>query len=235
MTACPNPTKSRYATFAAAESAARRVALRVEAPLRPYECACTWWHLTKNEPEVLPRVEDAPQHVVERLNAIPDIDFREVVAADVRGEGDLEERAALRHPRNQKRWQRQLGQLIGDIEQQLRDRRSDKSLTGHDWRKKANAHRESLTIRSTECRRLRAEVHEELMRRGDSRRRDAETAAAMGATPKELRAHAGELAIHRLITEHREEFERYLTEEYRAFGLEIPDRFAKWAREGEAA
>jgi hypothetical protein len=38
MSACPNPTKSRYATRAAAVKAARRVALRVEAPLAPYEC-----------------------------------------------------------------------------------------------------------------------------------------------------------------------------------------------------
>lgn len=235
MTACPTPTKSRFATRAAADNAAKRVDLRANLQLTPYECVCTWWHLTSQQPEQLPRAADAPTPIVERLISIPDIDFREIVAADVRGEGDPDERAALRHTRNLKRWQKHLGQLIADAEQQLRERRDDKSLAGHDWRKKVTGYRDSLLIRGTECRRLRAEAHEELMRRGDSRRRDAETAAALGATPQELRTHAGELAVHRLITEHREEFERYLTEEYRAFGLEIPDRFAKWTRNRPAA
>lgn len=238
MTACPTPTKSRYATRAAADNAAKRVALRLEAPLTPYECPCTWWHLTKQQPEQLPRAADAPGPVIERLMAIPDIDFREIVAADVRGGGDPEERAALRHRRILKRWQQHLGQLVSAVEQQLKERRGDKTLEGHDWRKKATAHRDMVTLRATECRRLRAEAHEERQRRDDSRRRDAETAAAMGATWKELQRHAGELAVHRLITEHRAEFERYLVEEYRALGLEIPDRFAKWNRQpqkGEAA
>lgn len=231
MTACPNPTKSRYATRAAAESAAKRVALRLEHPLTPYECVCTWWHLTKRQPEQLPQAADASGPVVERLMAIPDIDFREIVAADVRGDGDPEERAALRHRRIHKRWRQHLGQLMSDIEQQLKDRRGDKSLEGYDWRKKATAHRDNLILRTTECRRLRAEAHEDMQRRDDSRRRDAETAAAMGATRKELQRHAGELAVHRLITEHRDEFNSYLLEEYRAFGLEIPERFANWSRQ----
>ncbi|MGW4825024.1 hypothetical protein ACWEP4_40480 [Streptomyces sp. NPDC004227] len=238
MTACPNPTKSRYATRAAAENAAVRATVRIAAPLRPYECVCTWYHLTSKPGEELPRAADADQLAIERLASIPDIDFREIVAADARGEGDRDERAALRHRRNLKRWQKQLGQFIFDAEQQLRDRRGDKSLEAHDWRKRATGHRDSLILRITECRRLRAEVHVELMKRGESRRRDAETAAALGATPKELRAHAGELAIERLIKEHRGEFERYLLEEYRAFGLEIPERFTKWTRqqqEGTAA
>jgi hypothetical protein len=235
MTACPNPTKSRYATRTAAESAAKRVALRLDAPLAPYECVCTWWHLTKRQPEELPRAADASGPVVERLMAIPDIDFREIVAADVRGGGDGEERAALRHRRILKRWRQHLGQLTAEVEQQLKERRSDKSLEGHDWRKKATAHRDSLLLRATECRRLRAEAHEEMQRRDDSRQRDAETAAAMGATAKELQRHAGEIAVHRLITEHRAEFERYVVEEYRALGLEIPDRFEKWTRSQPAA
>jgi hypothetical protein len=211
------------------------VALRIDAPLRPYECVCTWWHLTKSPAEVIPAPADADQLVLERLASIPDIDFREIVSADARGEGTPDERAALRHQRNLKRWQKQLGQLLSDAEQQLKERRSDKSLEGHDWRRRVTGYRDNLLLRATECRRLRAEVHVELMKRGDSRRRDAETAAALGATAKELRGHAGELAVDRLITAHREEFQRYLTEEYRAFGLEIPERFAKWTRDQPAA
>jgi hypothetical protein len=235
MTACPNPTKARYATQGAAETAAARTALRTGLPMRPYECACTWWHLTKTPAEIIPEPSSASQVAIERLNSIPDIDFREIVAADVRNNGDRDERAALRHPRNLKRWQRQLGELIRDIEQQLHDRRDDKSLAGVDWRKRGLDHREQLTKRITECRRRRSEVHVEMTRRQDSRRRDAETAAAMGATAKELRVHAGELAVDRLIKAHRDEFNGYLTEEYRAFGLEIPDRFQQWTRQPESA
>lgn len=235
MAACPTPAKSRYATRAAAENASQRVDLRAGLQLHPYECACTWWHLTSQAPDIPPRAVDAPGHVVERLIAIPDIDFREIVAADVRSDGDPEERAALRHTRNLKRWQRQLGQLIADVEQQLRDRRGDKSLEGHDWRKRVTSHRDNLLLRATECRRLRAEAHAEMQRRHDYRRRDAEAAAAQGATAKELQRHAGELALQRLIAAHREEFNSYLREEYRALGLQIPDRFRDWTRSQEAA
>lgn len=231
MTACPNPTKSRYATRAAAENAAARMSLRFDAPQRPYECACSWWHLTKNPAEEIPTPAASSTLAVERLASIPDIDFREIVSADVRGEGSHDERAALRHRHNLKRWQKMLGQLVHDAEQQLRDRRGDKSLEAHDWRRRVTQHRDSIVVRITECRRLRSEAHVELMRKGDSRRRDAETAAAMGATPKELQRQAGELAVHRLIAEHRVEFERYLCEEYRAFGLQVPERFQQWRRE----
>jgi hypothetical protein len=231
LTACPNPTKHRYATRAAAENAALRASLRYDDPLRPYECVCTWWHLTSKPVEELPDPATADKLDIERLASIPDIDFREIVVADVRGDGSSGERAALRHPHNLKRWQKMLGQLIHDAEQQLRDRRGDKSPEGCDWRKRATRHRDNLVLRINECRRLRSEVHVELMKRGESRRRDAETAAALGATPKELQRQAGELAVHRLITEHRAEFERCLLEEYRAFGLEIPKRFQQWKRE----
>lgn len=235
MTACPNPTKKRYATRAAAENAATRAYLRFDTQQRPYECVCAWWHLTSKAGEELPTAEDADRLAIERLASIPDIDFRDVAAADAGGEGDPGERAALRHPHNLKRWQKILGQLASDVERQLRERRGDQSLEGHDWRKRIVGYRDNLLLRASECRRLRSEAHLELMKRGDSRRRDAETAAAMGATPKELRMQAGELAVERLIREHRDEFNGYLREEYRAFGLEIPDRFQTWHRSDPAA
>ncbi|WP_322501790.1 hypothetical protein TR631_33710 [Streptomyces rochei] len=231
MTTCPNPGKSRYATRLAADNAAQRVDLRAGLQLRAYECVCTWWHLTKDPAQELINPADASPHVIERLVSIPDIDFREIVAADIRGAGDPDERAALRHRRNHRRWKEQLGELIADIETQLRDRRASPIPTDPEWRRRATAYRDRLVLRLTECRRLRAEAHEEEMRRGDARRRDAERAAEMGATPKKLRAEAGEIAVDRLVTAHREEFERYLVEEYQALGLTIPPRFEKWVRE----
>lgn len=47
MTACPTPAKSRYATQTAAAQAGRRSVIAVGRHLRPYECRCGWWHLTK--------------------------------------------------------------------------------------------------------------------------------------------------------------------------------------------
>ncbi|MFC8065443.1 hypothetical protein [Streptomyces sp. NPDC057293] len=231
MTACPRPQKARYATQIAAETAAARVALGTGLPMRPYEYSCTWWHLTKSPAEVIPEPGEASQSAIERLDSIPDIDFRNVVASDVRGAGDRDERAALRHPRNLKRWQRQLGELTHDIEKQLADRKSDKTPAAGLWRTRALDYRDRIALRASECRRRRSEAHVELMKRGDARRRDAELAAARGATAKELRKEAGELAVHRLIAAHRDEFERYIVEEYQAFGLTIPDRFEKWTRQ----
>jgi hypothetical protein len=230
VTDCPTPTKARYATQNAAITAAARASFGLGTPLRPYECPCSWWHLTSKRADLIPNPASATEVDIERLMSIPESDFREIVVADTRSEGAPGERAALRHPRILGRWKKTLGELVSDIEQQLRDRRH---VT--DWRKRALGHRDALIVRVTECRRLRSEVHVELMRRGEFRRRDAEAAAAAGATVKELRANAGELAVDRLIAAHRDEFERYLTEEYKAFGLQIPDRSAKWTRTPQAA
>ncbi|AVH59943.1 MULTISPECIES: hypothetical protein [Streptomyces] len=235
MTACPNPTKSRYATREAAETAARRVALRIEAPLRPYECACTWWHLTKNLPERPVDVSAATRHDIEFLNVLPDIDFREVVVRDADGQGDPGQRAALRHHRNQVRWKKQLGQLIADVEEQLKDRRGDKSLASHDWAKRATGYRDSLIVRLNECKRLRAADHAQAIVNQEHRRRDAEIAAAAGATVKELRAAAGEIAVQRLIAAHGPEFDDYLAEEYAVLGISLPARVERHRRERGAA
>lgn len=235
MTACPNPTKSRYATREAAETAARRVALRIEAPLTPYECACTWWHLTKNTPEQPLDASAASLHDIEYLAGLPDIDFREIVVRDVSGEGDPGQRAALRHHRNQIRWKKQLGQLVADIEAQLRERGQDKSLAAHDWAKRAGAYRDALIVRHNECKRLRAADHAETTARQEHRRRDAEAAAAAGASVKELRARAGEIAVQRLIAAHNPEFNDYLAEEYAALGISLPARIERYRRSENAA
>lgn len=235
MTTCTTPAKVRYATRAAAEISAARARLRLDTPLTPYECACTWWHLTKHTVEPLPDPADATLLNLERLASIPDIDFREIVAADARSEGDAGIRAALRHRRTLPRWRKHLGQLVAEADRQLRARRGDKSLEAHDWRKRALGHRDRLMLRMNECRRLRSEAHLELMAGQDTRRRTAEAAAAAGATPKEMRRHAGEVAVGRLIAAHGEEFARYLTEEYQTFGLPIPDRITKWTRQDQPA
>ncbi|MEV6833538.1 hypothetical protein AB0N17_03240 [Streptomyces sp. NPDC051133] len=230
MTDCPTPTKMRYATKAAAEAAAARAVVRTDTTLRPYECPCTWWHLSSKPGEEIPEPDLTDQVTIERLVSIPDSDFREIVVADTRGDGLLEERAALRHPRALNRWRDHLGELTRDIEQQLADRRTDKTLITVDWRKRATAYRDTLVTRATECRRRRSEAHVALMRRHDVKRLDQAVAAALGKTARELRAEAGEVAVDQLITAHRDEFEQYLVDAYQALGLQIPERFEERTR-----
>jgi hypothetical protein len=200
--------------------------LRVESPLSPYECSCSWWHLTKGTPEKPIEASDASQHDVELVSALPANALREIVVRDASGEGDPSQRAALRHYRNQVRWKRQLGQLIADIETQLKDRRGDTTLAGHDWTKRATGYRDALLVRLNECKRLRASDHAAMSVGQKQRQRDALVAAESGATVKELRAAAGEIAIQRLIEAHDGEFCTYLAEEYARIGLSLPERVA---------
>lgn len=235
MSGCPNPTKSRFATRAAAVNASQRVDLRANLQLTPYECVCTWWHLTKGNVEEIPDPASADRAAIERLASLPLIDFRGVVAEDARGLGDPGDRAALRHLLNLPRWKKQLGELIADVEQQLRERKGDKTLAGHDWRKRALGYRDVLLLRASECKRLSAEAHAQMVKTDGFRRRDAEIAAATGATVKELRMQAGELAVARLINAHGVEFSRYVAEEYEAMGLHVPERVSRHVRGGDAA
>lgn len=224
---CPHPTKTRYATRATADNAANRVSFQAGVALRPYECPCTWWHLTKSAAEILPDPADASTADVQRLASLPDIDFREIVATDARGEGNPVDRAALRNRINLTRWKKHLGQLNQDLEQQLAERRGDKSLTTHDWRKRAFGYRAAIALRASECRRLKAEAHADMTRNQGFRKHDIEIAMAAGATIQELRRQAGDIAIHRLIEAHSPEFNGYLAETYADLGLSLPERIQR--------
>ncbi|MFI7890949.1 hypothetical protein ACIFUY_06750 [Streptomyces sp. CACIS-1.16CA] len=227
-TPCPHPTKSRYATLEAATKAAHRVTHQVGLPLRPYECPCSWWHLTKTPaPAALPTASDATLADVQRLASLPDIDFRNIVAADARGEGKPGDRGALRAPQILTRWKRCLGQLHKDLNDQFQDNRGDKSLLAEDWRKRATSYRETLALRLSECRRLKAEAHAEMVRNKEYKKHDAEVAAAAGASVQELRAHAGEVAKERLINAHQAEFRRYLVDAYTDLGISLPARIRR--------
>lgn len=224
MTAtCPTPGKSRYATSTAADQAAHRAGLSLGIPLRAYECACSWWHITKSP---------APEHAniqpttaaIQYLAALPDIDFREIVALEARGQGEPVHNAALRDVALVRRWRKSLGQLMNDIDQQLADRRHDRSLSSHDWRKRAVTYRNTLTLRTTECRRQLAELQEYMARTKQSRLMDAQIAAAAGTTAAELRRMAGEVAVERLINAHGQEFSGYLAEAFKELGLNVPAR-----------
>lgn len=224
---CPKPDKARYATREAAVSAARRVTLKADLILNPYECACTWWHLTKGVPtQPVDPAGATPQQAM-RLELLPDVDFREIAARDARAEGDPVDRASLRHDGNLRRWHKILGQLIDDADQQLAARTHDNTLTAHDWRRRTTGYRDNLIIRRNECDRLRADAHMRAQDHTASKQRDLETAKARGLTVNELRALAGDIAKNQLIAAHDAEFATYLAAAYQDAGITVPERIVR--------
>lgn len=226
---CPTPTKARYATREAADKAAATSEAVHGRTLRPYECVCTWWHLTRSAAgDARPDAADATEADIQRLTLLPDIDFREIVALDASGKGSPEDGAALRHPRVLLRWRRALGQLINELDTRLSSSRGDKTSAAKTWRIRAAGYRASLELRIAEAQRLRAEA---AAKGGESAveagRRSADAARAAGCSVSELRSRAGDVAIRRLIEAHPEEWGRLLSEEFLRLGLEVPDRVAR--------
>ncbi|MFE9391658.1 hypothetical protein [Streptomyces sp. NPDC006784] len=231
---CPTPDKVRYATRAGAEQGAHRARLHFDDTVYPYACSCTWWHLSKNQPESTPSPEDASRAAIERVAALPSIAFREIVANDAAGKGDRDERGALRAPVNLTRWRRALGELLHDVQEQLTSSRWNKTLAAQDWRKRATGYQEQLLRRQVECKQLRADAHAVgVSSRVASRRRVVDAARLSGAPVKELRRLAGEMAVDRLIEAHRGEFDGLLAEEYAAVDLPLPEGVMQRMTEAE--
>lgn len=255
--ACPTPLKKRYATREAAHSAARGVQLAIPAPLYPYTCVCTWWHLSRQPSDTVPTDATPDPADVARLELLSDTGFRELVSLEARGRLPMHDRIAVRHPSLLLRWQRALKELRADINVQLNERKQDTTLLTHDWRKRAEGYRDSLTLRIQECRDLRAADMEKtkaqreadkaanLLARADTQQQAAESNRARREARngqldqrlddygvpahrnKELRRQAGENAIQRLIDAHGPEFTRYLAEECAVLGATIPNRVRK--------
>lgn len=256
MTACPTPDKKRYATPEAAQTGARRSLIGVGHHLYPYTCICTWWHLSKNPTHAIP-ADAAPDPAdIARLQLQSDTTFRATVANEARGRAPLPDRLALRHTGILPRWNKHLKELRDDVNQQLNERAADASLEAHDWRRRAEGYRDSLTLRINECRDLRAHhtaiaAEQKAQREAatqepdhDPTTRDARQEARdhhldhtldSHGIPrierKELRRQAGEAAIKRLIDAHGTEFSRYLAEECDRLGVDVPNRVRKYLPE----
>lgn len=234
--ACPNPQKKRYATAEAAHSAAHGVQIAITEPLHPYICVCTWWHLSRQAPDLVPTNAIPDPVDIARLETLSDTSFRDLVATEARGQLDMDTRIALRHTSLHLRWQRTLKELRADINQQLNNRRHDNSLLTHDWRKRAEGYRDSLTLRLQECRDLRAaeiektKTHRAALKASNNEETDRQldTLGVPQHTSKELRRQAGERAIQRLIDAHGTEFSAYLAEECAVLGAPLPNRVRKY-------
>lgn len=256
--ACPTPQKKRYATSEAADHAARRSQIAINAPLYPYICVCTWLHLSKQPSDQVPADAVPDPDDIHRLELYSDTTFRETVSHEARGRLPMHDRIALRHTSLLLRWQRTLKELHADIQQELNSRAHDTSLETYDWRKRAEGYRAVLTLRLQECRDLRARDLEYARQL-----READKANNLGDQPniqqrasasnlarrtaraeetdrqldsygiarhadKELRRQAGERAIRRLIDAHGSEFSEYLAEECAVLGAPIPNRVRKY-------
>lgn len=221
---CPTPQKGRYATREVASQAATRYGFMYETTLRSYECACTWYHLTTGAAPDPLDMDAADQAHIQYVAALPDAPLREIVEQDARGIARPADAAALRNEMNLTRWKEMIGQLLNQVETRISARRKDPSLEAHDWRKRALVYRNVLIQRKNECKQLRAEAHADMIRKHDSRLREAKRLKVTGADIKVLRGQAGEVAIDRLINAHGVEFSNYLADAYKELGLELPDR-----------
>ena len=151
---CPKPYKRRYDTPEDADLAATHDSLQYGNGLFPYLCLCGVWHLTKDHRAQLPTYQPANPGRVAELRSLSALAFQHVVTADIRNTAPIPDRLALRHPDNLTRWRWTLKSLRTDITRQLAARTADTSVN-RDWRPRAEAFRDTVDMRLTECQHLR--------------------------------------------------------------------------------
>lgn len=226
---CPTPTKSRYATTAAADQAARHVQIPVGTIMRAYECQCGWWHLTRSTSapaEPIPYEDLTPADGDEQLLAgVGHNLFADVVARDIHGRGPIEEALALRHPTNALRWKEALKAAWIASEKQMAARRGDTSAQAKEWRARAEQYRAALRVRRLEAKR-RAHPFPRTQGQGLSpaERVVVERARASGASRREQRRIAGDVAVKLLIAAHEDEFYGLFAAECERLGLSLTAR-----------
>lgn len=215
-TSCPTPDKVQFATRRAADNAAARRTITAETDLSTYECVCGWFHLTKQAGDQTPTAVDV--EIVNLVAALGPVAFADLVARELRGTAHPQEAAALRDPRNVKRWKHALHDSLNDIDKQLGDRRGDKSFAAQDWRKRA------MWVRSGIDKRIR-EAKRHIKAANVAAAADIRTSRAH---IKDLHRQAGEVAIQRLIDAHGVEFSQYLAEECERLDVEVPAQVRKY-------
>jgi hypothetical protein len=147
---CPTPEKRRFATVEAARSYALARELALDGTLlTPYECPCSWWHLTSAE-QVPERAVPDPAIVTHLRYASHDA-FAEAVEADASGRADMPVRIALRAPRIRGRWITTLRAIAARLDREITDRPASP-----DWRHRAEVFRHHVQQRLAEAEALRA-------------------------------------------------------------------------------
>lgn len=136
---CPTPTKGRYATREAAESAANRAKVGVGHVMAPYLCrpSCGWWHLTSRNVQPIAPAQPDPE-IVRLVTALGDEAFTDLVRRDIRRQAHPAESAALRQPEIAERWDATLAVIQVDLERQFAQRATERGEAAKDWRRRAS-------------------------------------------------------------------------------------------------
>lgn len=200
---CPTPNKQRFATEAAALDVARKAGFALQKTLTPYtDCPCGWVHLTssatRQEP---PMLGDGP---------LDDVTFSLATRADVMDRAAPEDAKRLREDENLVRWATELKTFQIDIQAQLTARAGVRDPEVIAWRQRLSTVQRLLRERRAEAKKLLIEMYERPGRK------------PFDAKAKEARVDASRRANDRLVEAHMPEFIRYITEEFRAQGLELP-------------
>lgn len=218
-TVCPNPTKSRYATKEAAEAAARRNQIGVGKLLYAYECdpACGWWHLTSSA-----RTVATPTDIAE-IHTMSEEQFQRLVLLDAQYRAPRVRALALRDPSTAHRWIAAIKAIQRDCNVQVLSKAGLADEETKQWRAGITALQQVLGDRRREAAAIIAvNPHSRAL-------------PSRSAGQKELRAAAGELAIRRLVSAHRDEFTRLLLEECARMGAEPPANAVAWQEAQESA
>ena len=150
---CTTPWKRVYDTRPDAEFARTEDGIRYGTALFPYECICGKWHLSRSTDQDLPAYEPADPANVARIRVLTGGAFMRLVDSDAKNTASIADRLALRHPDNLTRWRWALKSLHAKVSRQLVE-----NPQACEWRTWAEHYRDTLDMRLTECRRLRAEA-----------------------------------------------------------------------------
>lgn len=200
---CPTPNKQRFATEAAALDVARKAGFALQKRLKPYtNCPCGWIHLTSSEMQHgAPILGDGP---------LDDAAFALATRADVMGRAAPEDADCLRRDENLVRWASALKTFQIDLQMQLTERAGVRDPEVVDWRRRLGTVQRALRERRAEAKKLLIEFYARPGRK------------PFDVQAKEVRVEASKRANDRLIEAHTLEFIRYVEEEFRAQGLELP-------------
>ncbi|MEV6165796.1 hypothetical protein AB0L71_28555 [Streptomyces sp. NPDC052052] len=162
--------------------------------------------------------EDYDEQEVNRVRALPDEEFVQLVFAETRSVVDPPTAAALRAPSVLRRWDDALKLILGTVQSGLDKVRGVQEPQAVEQRNKLARREHLVRTRLMETKRLKREQHEVWVYEGKVNQE----------RNKQQRNTAGDAAIQRLIDAHPEEYRKLLDEERRNWKSSPADS-AEWA------
>lgn len=211
---CPTPTKTRFATLSAAQSAADRAGFVFQKTLHPYDdCPCGWIHLTSKG------TKDNRRESLLSNGPVDDLVFALVVRDDVMGRCAAQDSEILRTPEHMVRWSDALKTFQVDLSAQMAERKGIYGSETQAWRKRMRAVERALREKRAEAKRL---MYETYTLNPQNKRPKSQN------DNKKQRVAAGDRALQRLKEAHFEEFMTYVAEEYIADGLPLKGNITQY-------